>query len=103
MPIPRKPRPLGRYSRTKVILEIEEQFRRRGRGSKKALAAGLGFKPPEITKRQNDDEAHWNFEELGRVAEEWQAPAGWPFIPWDEAYQRDEAWRKHLARKQKPE
>jgi hypothetical protein len=99
MPVLRKPRPLGRYSLPSVIAELEDQFRRRGRGSKKALAAGIGFKPPEITKRQNDDEAHWNLEELGRVADEWGAPPGWPFIPWDEADEREKVWKKHRRQK----
>lgn len=99
MPLPRKPRPLGRYSRKRVIEEIEEQFRRRGRGSRKALAHAIGFRPPEIAKYQKDEEAHWNFEEVGRVADEWSAPAGWPLIPWDEALERDRAWAEKQARR----
>jgi hypothetical protein len=95
MSLTRKPRPLGRYSRAKVVAELEEQFGRRKRGARKNLAIALGFKPPEITKRQNDDEAHWSIEDLGRVADEWGAPPGWPFIPWDEAEKRDEFWRRH--------
>jgi hypothetical protein len=98
MPPTRQPRPLGRYSLQKVILELEEQFRRRGRGSKTALAVDLGFRPPEITKRQDDEEAHWNLEDLGRVADAWEAPTGWPFIPWDEAELRDRAWKARHKR-----
>lgn len=99
MPPTRPPRPLGRYSLKKVILELEEQFRRRGRGSKTALALDLGYRPSEITKRQDDDEAHWNLEDLGRVAEAWKAPAGWPFIAWDEADERDQLWRARHRKK----
>lgn len=98
MPPTRKPRPLGRYTLRKVILELEEQFTRRGRGAKKALAAGIGLRPSEITKRQNDDEAHWSIEDLGRVADEWDAPAGWPFITWDEADERDKLWKQRGRR-----
>jgi hypothetical protein len=98
MPPTRKPRPLGRYTLQKVILELEDQFARRGRGSKKSLAAGIGLRPSEITKRQNDDEAHWSIEDLGRVADEWDAPAGWPFIAWDEADERDKLWRQRARR-----
>jgi hypothetical protein len=99
MPPTRKPRPLGRYSLRKVILELEEQFERRGRGSKTALALDLGFRPPEITRRQDDDEVHWNLEDLGRVADAWGAPTGWPFIPWDEAKEREDLWKGRARKK----
>jgi hypothetical protein len=100
MPLQRKIPPLGRYSLARVIEEIEEQFTRRGRRSRKDLAIALGFGAQSaINKRQDDDEAHWNIEDLGRVAEAWNAPTGWPFIPWDEAFERDEAWKKRKGGK----
>lgn len=92
MPPTRKPRPLGRYALGRVIAEIDEQFQRRGHGARTALASAIGFRPPDLAKRQEDVEAHWNLEDLGRVADAWDAPAGWPFIPWDQATARDVLW-----------
>jgi hypothetical protein len=85
----RSPVRAGRYTLRKVALEIEEQLRRRGRGSQKEAAFGIGLSEQAFSAKQLGKHSNWSVEEIGRLADFWDAPTSWPWIPWDMAFDRD--------------
>lgn len=90
VPMTRRPvPPPGRYSLRKVALEIDEQLRIRGRGSQKEAAGALGITEQAFSAKLRGVHSNWSVDEIGRLADYWDAPSGWPWIPWKEAEIRD--------------
>ncbi len=75
------PTPESRYSYRRVVDEIENQIDRRGIGAQKAVAAAIGLDESAFSHRLTGAKSKFNIEQLGAIADHWDAPAGWPFIP----------------------
>jgi hypothetical protein len=73
----------GRYSLAAVAVEIANQIGRQGRGTHKALAAHLGITSQQLSHRLAIDTARLKIEEIGSIADFFNAPPGWPFVAWD--------------------
>lgn len=88
--MPRRPKPPpGRYTLAKVSREIEDRIRIKGRGSQKEAANALGITEQAFSAKLRGVETNWNVEEIGQLADFWDAPPGWPWITWSEAELRD--------------
>jgi hypothetical protein len=94
---PKKAVPEPRYTLERVATEIEEQIRRRGRGSQKDAAIGIGLSEQAFSHKQTGTHSNWSVEELGRLATYWKAPVGWPWVPWDEGEALDALRRMSRA------
>jgi hypothetical protein len=85
---------VGRYSYARAMKELEAKLQERKRGSHKAAASALGMKPPDFSKRLNEVEgARFTVEELGLIADHFQAPPGWPCVEWMHAEELERAYR----------
>jgi hypothetical protein len=73
----------GRYSLPAVALEIAHQIGRQGRGTHKALAAHMGISSQQLSHRLAIDTTRLKLEEIGVIADFFNAPPGWPFVAWD--------------------
>lgn len=82
------PFPKSRYSYRRVVDEIEAQLENRGVGEQKAAAAAAGMDESAFSHRLTGIKSRFNVEQLGAIADHWNAPPGWPFVPWDEAEKR---------------
>ncbi len=81
-PLATRPRP-GRYTYEAAALEVAKAIGRRGRGTHKALAADLELTSQQLSHRLAGELARFDLEQLGRIADFFDAPPGWPLIPWD--------------------
>lgn len=86
---------MSRFSLSQVIHEFEDQLARRGRGAQSRLCEALGWSRDYVSKRQSNVDYHWSIEDIGRVADFWEAPTDWPWISWDVAAARDKAWGEY--------
>jgi hypothetical protein len=93
-PLPSQP-PTSRFSYRRVVEEIEAQIDGRGIGAQKAVAGYVNLDESAFSHRLTGVKSKFTVEQLGAIADFWRAPTGWPFIPWDEAEQREAAWKKH--------
>jgi hypothetical protein len=100
---PRPPAPrVGRYSVGRAAGEVERHIQSaKKRGTHVRAAEALGISSQQLSHRI-DGTYKFTIEELGILADHFRAPPGWPFIPWEEAEQRDEAWRTRRQRKPAP-
>lgn len=74
--------PTGRYSSAAVSLEVSKRIALRGRGTRKELAEYLGVEPTSVSHTLSG-RYHWSLDMLSAVAEFFDAPPGWPLIPWE--------------------
>lgn len=96
-PKPPEPR-VGRYSMARASAEVARVIqRKKERGLHVRVARELNISSQQFSHRCA---ARYDFtlEELGIVADVLNAPPGWPFIPWEEAEERDAAWRNRKRR-----
>lgn len=76
--------PPGRYTLDRATLEIEEQLRRRGRGAQKEVALAIGLDEQAFSHKMRGGKTRFTVEEIGRIADYWNAPRGWPWVSWGE-------------------
>jgi hypothetical protein len=76
------PRPTSRYTVRRATEEIEEQLRVRGRGSRKEVALAIGLDEAAFSHKMRGLKTRFSVEEIGRIASHWNAPIGWPWLPW---------------------
>ncbi|MEI8352412.1 MAG: hypothetical protein WCG36_08885 [bacterium] len=81
----RHQRPLlaGRYSQSRVSAEINAAIDRGERGTHKRLSLALGLRTTQQLSHRRKSQYEWSLEEIGVVADFFNAPIGWPFVPWD--------------------
>jgi hypothetical protein len=85
--VPRKPkterRIAGRYSQAAVRAEIRAAIDRKNeRGTHKQLSIALGLALSQQLTHRMKGAYEFSVEELGAAADFFEAPIGWPFIPW---------------------
>jgi hypothetical protein len=95
------PPPVSRYSYRRVVEEIEAQLDKRDIGEQKVVANAAGLDESAFSHRLTGAKSKFNLEQLGAIADFWRAPAGWPFIPWGEADEREKAWQREQAKRRK--
>lgn len=78
------PLPASRYSREKIGLEIRACIKARGRGYHSRVAEYLGMDPQNLTHLLDGD-YKMEVEVVGAIADFMDAPASWPFVPWEVA------------------
>lgn len=93
---PSRPRS-GRYSLDRAIQEISRKILSEPRGTHSRVAEHLEIRPQQLTHRLSGA-YKMSVAEIGIIADYFGAPAGWPFIPWEEAAERDEAWKNRKRR-----
>lgn len=73
----------SRYSQRLVTAEIRQALARKNeRGTHKKLADALGLETSQQLSHRLAGDYAFSVEELGAVADFFDAPLGWPFIPW---------------------
>lgn len=79
-----KPPPVsgGRYDLRKITIEIEAVRQRLGL-SKKEAALGSGMTESQWSQKIRMVINSFNVYELGRIADCFDAPIGWPFLDWE--------------------
>jgi hypothetical protein len=88
----------GRYSLNAARKEIVKVISQQPRGTKKRLAISLGLEPDGLSHRLSG-RFELTIEQIGVIADELDAPTGWPWIPWDLGEAFDAAHRAWNARK----
>jgi hypothetical protein len=95
-PKPPEPR-AGRYTMERAAAEVARVIQAKPRGTHVAVARELNISSQQLTHRCSND-YKFTVEELGIIADFLGAPTGWPFVPWPEAEERDDAWRNRKRR-----
>jgi hypothetical protein len=72
----------GRYDMRKITAEVE-QIRHRLGFSKKEAALGSGMSESQWSQKIRLVINSFSIHELGRIADCFDAPLGWPFIDWE--------------------
>lgn len=87
MPLPAaKPPGRSRFSYEDVTAEISKAVAHAPRGTKKSLAAACGVDSAGFSHRMTGYRGErFTVEQLGAIADELQAPTGWPFLSWTDA------------------
>jgi hypothetical protein len=85
--VPKKPkneRPVlvGRYNWPSVLAEIKTRRDRGPRGTHKALSLALKLDTTQQLSHRLQGRYDTTLEEIGVIADFFDAPIGWPFIPW---------------------
>lgn len=76
--------PTSRYSVAEARREVQRVVGRLGRGAQKAVALGIGLEEPAMSAKLRGVHDEMTVEQLGKVANLLQAPAGWPWVLWPE-------------------
>lgn len=85
-----------RYSYAAVTKEIGRVVEPMKRGTKKRLAAAAKMSASDFRHRMTEyRNERFSFEEIGAIAEELDAPPGWPWLKWETA-EAVESHRKAL-------
>jgi hypothetical protein len=95
-PEPEAPR-VGRYTMERAAAEVHRVIQSRERGTHSRIAEELGMSSQQLTHRCSSD-YDFTLVELGIIADFLHAPTGWPFVPWKEGEERDDAWKKRNRR-----
>lgn len=91
--MPPKTPPDSRYSYTQVVAEIEKRLKTKY-GTQALVARALGTDSGSVRHKLNEREgSRFSVEEIGVIADTLDAPAGWPWLSWDDAL-RFEAYRR---------
>jgi hypothetical protein len=97
-----RPPPLvpGRYPFDEVTAEIRRVLGWYPEGIYKRLNNLLGYSPGSraLSQGLRGVDAQTDFIQIGVIADEINAPTGWPFIRWEEAKSRDDMHDEHLKR-----
>jgi hypothetical protein len=75
----------SRYSVRDAAHEVVRVAKRIGRGSRKGLALGIDLTESQMSAKARGVNDGFTVEQLGMFANFLDAPAGWPWVPWDEA------------------
>lgn len=87
----RQPIPEPRYTLETATHEIADRLRKKGRGSRKAVALGIGLTEQAFSHKMRGVYTSLDIDEIGRIATFLDAPTGWPWIPWGEGERIDAA------------
>lgn len=90
MPSATTPPGVGRYTQNAIRKEIVRALAKEPRGVKKRLAIALGLEPDGVSNRLSG-RYDFTIEQVGVIADELNAPTGWPWIPWDQGAAFDAA------------
>jgi hypothetical protein len=86
--------PRGRYDYVAVCDEIRRVLKREGRGSYKTAAAACKLKATAFSQRLRGKESRFELEHLGALADRFDAPPGWPLVPWEVGEEMEHARRE---------
>jgi hypothetical protein len=97
------PLPRSRYNYESVRAEIRTRVPEVKKGPRdpetwgvqKLVAARCNLTPASFNKRLRGLSEQLKVEHLGAIADFFNAPPGWPLIPWVQAEDMERAWRAH--------
>lgn len=75
----------SRYSIAACREEVVRVSGRIGRGSRKWVAGGLDLDETAISAKLRGVNDNLTVEQIGRIANFLNGPAGWPWVPWEES------------------
>lgn len=88
----KRPTVHGAYDIVRISAEIEA-VRRKQDKTVKETAAAVGIDRKVWYKKRDLDGSSFSFRDISLLAEYFDAPPGWPYIPWELAEDFDR-WRK---------
>lgn len=95
MPPAKQPKE-GRYSYRAAVAELARELKRRPRGTQARLARVLHIDNPGFTNRLKSTGLYFSIEQFGVIADELNAPIGWPWLKWEDA-EAFEAFRRMVT------
>jgi hypothetical protein len=74
----------SRYSVLTAGREVRRILARLGRGSQRRVALEVGLNEQQMSAKLRGETDRFTVEQLGQIANVLDAPAGWPWVPWEE-------------------